>query len=141
MENETENNDVEAMQAALKKANDEAKTYRLERNSLKEELDRAQTASQEFKAGYVQMKAEKALAEAGLSNGKAAKYLDYSKVTVTDAGELEGLAEQLESLKEDLPELFATTKSLARGADASDRREAQTQKRSADKLIANLHKN
>uniref|UniRef100_A0AAU2A7P2 Phage scaffolding protein n=1 Tax=Streptomyces sp. NBC_00093 TaxID=2975649 RepID=A0AAU2A7P2_9ACTN len=129
-------NELEQMRAALKKANEEAKTARHERNALQEQLQTAQADSERFRTGYIQMKAERTLSEAGVSNGKAAKFLDYSKVTVMDTGDLEGLAEQLETLKEDLPELFAPDRPNGiRGADAANKQEIRPTKSTANAVV------
>ncbi|WID10828.1 scaffolding protein [Streptomyces phage Mulchroom] len=124
-ETQVSDNDIKAMQAALKKANGEAAHYRTERNTLRER--------------YVKLAAERTLSEAGLTNSKASKFIDFSKVTVTDTGELEGLTEQLETLREDLPELFgAGDKKVSGGADAANKKEARPQKSSADIIAERL---
>jgi hypothetical protein len=118
-------NNIEEMEAALKKANSEAAHFRNERNT--------------FKDRYVKLAAERTLSEAGLTNAKASKFLDFSQVTVTESGELEGLTEQLEALKEDLPELFgAGAKKIYGGADAADKKEVRPQKSSAELLAERL---
>lgn len=120
-ETQVSNNDIKAMEAALRKANGEAAHYRNERNALRER--------------YVRLAAERTLSEAGVTNPKATKALDLSQVTVTESGELEGLSEQLETLREELPELFgAGSKKVSGGADASNKKEASPQKSSADIL-------
>ncbi|MFJ8790439.1 phage scaffolding protein [Streptomyces sp. NPDC102462] len=133
-------NEIEAIREALKKANEEAKTYRLESKALKEQIETMTSETQTLKTNYVQTKAQDALRDAGLTNAKASKFIDYSKVSVTETGELEGLTEQLDALKEDLPELFNTQQRVSGGADAADKREARPQKSSADILAAKLLK-
>jgi chromosome segregation ATPase len=133
-------NEIEAIRAALKKANEEAKTYRLEAKALQEQLEAVQTETQTLRTNYLQTKAQDALRNAGLTNAKASKFIDYSKVSVTETGELEGLQEQLDALKEDLPELFNAQQRVSGGADAADKREARPQKSSADILAEKLLK-
>ena len=126
-ETQVSDNDIKAMQAALKKANGEAAHYRNERNT--------------FRDMVVNLKAERTLSDAGITNPKATKVLDFSKVTVTESGELEGLTEQLESLKADFPELFgAGGKEVSGGTDAANKKEARPQKSSAD-IIAERVRN
>lgn len=124
MEDTTDkNNDIAAMEAALKKANGEAAHYRNERNT--------------FRDMAIGLKAERTLSDAGINNPKVRKLLNLSEITVTESGELEGLTEQIESLKEDFPELFGAGKPDAiNGADASNKREASPMKSSAEKLVA-----
>ncbi|WP_328496776.1 phage scaffolding protein [Streptomyces sp. NBC_00414] len=117
-------NDIEAMESALRKANTEAQKHREQRNN--------------YRGLATQLLAEKELSKAGMSNPRAAKYLDYSKISVTETGELEGLTEQLEALKEDLPEIFGETKKVSGGADAANKREASPQKSSAETLVERL---
>ncbi|MFI9490493.1 phage scaffolding protein [Streptomyces halstedii] len=118
-------NDIEAMQAALQKANAEAQKHREQKNA--------------YRGMVTRLMAERTLSEAGLTNAKVAKYLDYSKVTVTDTGELEGLSEQLDALKEDLPELFGVTKRVSGGGDAADKQPVTRKpKTSANALVEQL---
>jgi uncharacterized membrane protein YgaE (UPF0421/DUF939 family) len=124
-ETQVSDNDIKAMQAALKKANGEAAHYRNERNT--------------FRESYVKLKAERTLSDAGLTNAKASKFIDYSQVTVTESGELEGLTEQLDALKEDLPELFgAGGNKHSGGTDAANKTEARPQKSSAEIIADRL---
>ncbi|MFJ6305051.1 phage scaffolding protein [Streptomyces cellulosae] len=115
--------DIKAMQAQLKKANNEAAHYRNERNTYKDMA--------------IGLAAERTLSEAGINNPKVRKLLDLSQITVMESGELEGLTEQIDSLREDFPELFGSGKPNGiSGADASDKREASPTKSSAEKLVA-----
>ncbi|MFF8482899.1 phage scaffolding protein [Streptomyces antibioticus] len=116
-------NDIAAMESALKKANGEAAHYRNERNT--------------FRDMAIGLKAERTLSEAGINNPKVRKLLNLSEITVTESGELEGLTDQIDSLKEDFPELFGAGKPNGiSGADASDKREVSPTKSSAEKLVA-----
>ncbi|MZE50124.1 hypothetical protein GTY86_02080 [Streptomyces sp. SID5770] len=117
-------NDIEAMQTALNKANAEALKHREKRDA--------------FMGLAVRLATEKKLSEAGLSNPRVAKYLNMSELHVTEDGDIEGLTEQLDALKEDLPELFGETKKVSGGADASDKREAKAVKTSAERLAERL---
>lgn len=118
-------NDLEAMQTALHKANAEAQKHREQKNT--------------YRGLVTRLMAEKTLSEAGLTNAKVAKYLDYSKVTVTDTGELEGLTEQLDALKEDLPELFGVNKRVSGGGDAANKQPVTSKpKTSASALVEQL---
>lgn len=133
-------NEIEAIREALKKANEEAKTFRLETKALKEQIESMTSETQTLRTNYMNTKAQDALKDAGLTNAKASKFIDYSQVSVNADGELEGLTEQLDALKEDLPELFNTQQRVSGGADAAEKREARPQKSSADILAEKLLK-
>lgn len=131
MENETTTqerpNDISAMEAQVKKANGEAAHYRNERNI--------------FRNMAIGLKAERTLSDAGINNPKVRKLLNLSEITVTESGELEGLTEQIESLKEDFPELFGARKADGiGGADAADKKEARPMKSTAATLTKNYRK-
>ncbi|MDX2578044.1 hypothetical protein PV332_21550 [Streptomyces scabiei] len=118
-------NDIKAMEVQLNKANSQAAHYRTERNT--------------FKDRYVALAAERTLSNAGITNPKVGKFLNLSEVTVTESGELEGLTEQLDALKEDLPELFGPVeKKVSGGADASNKKEARPMKSTASTLTKNF---
>ncbi|MFF7555534.1 phage scaffolding protein [Streptomyces olivaceus] len=124
VETQVSETDIKAMQVQLNKANSQAAHYRTERNA--------------FKDKFVALAAERTLSQSGITNPKVSKFLNLSEVTVTESGELEGLTEQLEALKEDLPELFGETKKVSGGADASNKREARPSKTSAETLAERL---
>ncbi|MGW3929981.1 phage scaffolding protein [Streptomyces microflavus] len=132
MENETATqerpNDVNAMEAQVKKANGEAAHYRNERNTFREMA--------------IGLKAERTLSDAGINNPKVKKLLNLSEITVTESGDLEGLTEQLDSLKEDFPELFGVTKRVSGGGDAANKQAVTAKpKNSATALIGQLKGN
>jgi len=115
-------NDIEAMQAALHKANAEAQKHREQRNTYRDLAAR--------------LAAQNSLSEAGLTNSKAARLIDYSKVSVTETGELEGLTEQLEAFKTDFPELFGGNKRISGGADAADKPPVKTKPKTSANALA-----
>jgi hypothetical protein len=108
----------EDTQAALKKANSEAKRFRTQlRNAKKatsgdtdEEQERAaERVAAQWKPRLVKSAARAALAEAGAKKtaiARLARAIDLDSVEVDDDGEIDGLEDQIEELKDDLPELF-----------------------------------
>jgi len=107
----------EATQAALKKANTEAKRFRTQlknaRKSTAGESSEDQQAAEDrvaaqWKPRLVKSAARAALAEAGAKKhaiARLARSIDLDSVEVDDDGEVD-LEDQIEELKEDLPELF-----------------------------------
>jgi minor structural protein GP20 len=104
-------------QAALKKANTEAKRFRTElRNARKKATDAdadpdraAAKVEERWKPRVVRSEARAALAAAGAKPsalGRLARTIDLDEVEIDDDGEVTGLDDLIEELKEDLPELF-----------------------------------
>jgi hypothetical protein len=128
--------DFERMQRALTKANAEAKKKRLQYKALLEkttggkpdagdgkddknkdrEIDRERVRNEvseaeesKWKKRVVRQAAKAALLEAGLQGDptKLARLVDEDDVEVDDDGEIaDGLEEQIDSIKEDYPDLF-----------------------------------
>ncbi len=106
-------------QAALKKANDEAKTHRLKARDLAQQHEDANTkaareaaeaASAKFKPVAVKASARSAFLEAGLADAagvaKLIKLLDMDAIEIDDEGDITGLDDQIASVKQDFPSLF-----------------------------------
>lgn len=128
--------DVDALKEALKKANSEAAGYRHKAKGLEDELNSTKEKAGKYKKNYLETKATAVLNANGASNPRIAKMLDFDKIDVDDDGNVVGVEEQLDSLKEDFPELF-DVKRRAGKADASDKVAANKPKSSAEKLLSN----
>ena len=151
------------LKRALKKANDEAKKHRLKlRDFVKKsatddkdgnaevERERIRTEVTEkeegrWKTKVVRQAAKAALLEAGLTGDatKLARLVDEKDVTVDEDGDIEdGLDEQIDSIKEDYPDLFEdrtqprTRRSTTGRIDGSDKSTRQPAKKltSAEKI-------
>lgn len=116
--------ELEKMKEALAKANEEAKTFRLERNELKTQLEEAQTKATELEESMSNLKSESQrkqieaqLKEAGLPTSFA-RYMDAEEVD-----------SQIEELR--------TTQSF--NDDAADRPVAKKPQSSAEKLFQQLN--
>lgn len=129
--------DVEALREALKKANSEAASYRHKAKGLEEELNTTREKAGTYKKSYLTTKAANVLSENGATNPRIAKMLDFDKIDIDDDGNLVGVEEQLEALREDFPELFDVKRRAGR-ADAADKTAATKPKSSAEKLIARV---
>lgn len=145
--------EAKKIRAALKKANDEAKRYRLEAKELKKKtasddekavIDAVEAATAEVEGKYkgllVRAEAKGALTDAGLTSGhdRFLKMLDMDSITVEDDGSIEGLEEQIQGLKKDFPEVFDTKKKVAGKADAGGKTPANKKMTSAERIAANL---
>lgn len=145
--------EAKKIRAALKKANDEAKRYRLEAKKLKKETatdsekaiitakEEAEKAVEDkYKGLLVRAEAKAALTDAGLTSGheRFIKMLDMDAIEVEDDGDIEGLTEQIQALKKDFPEVFDAKKKVAGKADAGGKTPANKKMTSAERIAANL---
>ena len=124
--------------AALKKANAEAKKYRLRAKGKEQKGDEegaeddeakakkaAAEAESKWKPRIVKSEAKVALRDAGLV-GKPDRLLsliDYDEVEVDEDGDVAGLEGEVDRLKDEFPELFkktSTKKIDAAGKDGGD---------------------
>lgn len=124
MENEfvegtsTEIKDPVAVLAALERAKNDAKRFRMEKEAVEQEF-----ASTREKANLVQTKLKndkiiRSLMENGVPNAdKLLKYIKVSEIELDDDFEISGLDVQLSDLRNDFPELFDPKKIVGGKAD------------------------
>lgn len=124
MENEfvegtsTEIKDPVAVLAALERAKNDAKRFRMEKEAVEQEF-----ASTREKASLVQTKLKndriiRSLMENGVPNAdKLLKYIKVSEIELDDDFEISGLDIQLSDLRNDFPELFDPKKIVGGKAD------------------------
>jgi hypothetical protein len=140
-------------QAALKKANDEAKTQRLRTKELEEkargdetEHEKALREAREegekrFREPMKKSGIRAALAEAGFTApDRLMKLIDWDAITVDDDGELVGAEAEVDRVKADYPELLPQDKPKAkvRPTGAPRPAAAEKPKRTADIHAARL---
>lgn len=125
MENEfvegtsTEIKDPVAVLAALERAKNDAKRFRMEKEAVEQEF-----ASTREKANLVQAKLKndkivRSLMENGVPNAdKLLKYIKVSEIQLDDDFEISGLDIQLSDLRNDFPELFDPKKIVGGKADS-----------------------
>lgn len=149
--------ELDEIKASLKAANDQAKRYRLAARSgqaapsgagvegIQEETDKAiakakaeatEEAEKAWKPRLVKAHALAAFAAAGAkSPERAARLVDLDSITFDDDGNPEGLDDQVEELKGDMPELFDKPRNRGpaapRGVDGGPRTPAGGKKLSA----------
>ena len=138
-------------QAALTRANGDAKRHRLKVRELSKpkegETDAAQAeAEKRYKPVAIRSAAKAAFLEAGLADAspervkKLLRMVDLDEVDVDADGDVTGLDEQIESVKDDYPELFKPAEQPRKRTtrlDASNRQTGGTDKpRSTGEKIA-----
>ena len=121
--------DITGLQTALKAARKDAREYKAQLEELKakggdrpldEVIAEAESnATAKWKPLMVRAAARAAFAEAGLAlpEGRqeeafqrAVRLLDEDALTISEDGLVEGLAEQVESIRKDFPDLFTTAR-------------------------------
>lgn len=124
MENSNnETNELESMRAALAKANEEAKNFRLERNELKTQVD---SLAEQLGA----METQKAELESTMNARSIESKLEAANLPKSFAKymSLDDVDAQIDELKQQ----------VSFNEDASDKPEAKKPKTSADKLFESL---
>jgi hypothetical protein len=115
----TEIKDPIAVLAALERAKNDAKRFRMEKEAIEQEI-----VSTREKANLVQTKLKndkiiRSLLENGVPNAdKLLKYIKTSEIELTDDFEINGLDDQLSNLRNDFPELFDPKKIVGGKADS-----------------------
>lgn len=149
------------VQEALRKARRDARAAKRRTGSAPKDgeaapdVDEVRTAAEQaaaakFRPMVIRSAARSAFAEAGLvvpegkadaALGRALRLLDLDDLEITDDGDVEGLAEQIEEIKADFPELFAGAQRPRRAArvDGGASSSGDPVKRtSADKIASML---
>lgn len=115
----TEIKDPIAVLAALERAKNDAKRFRMEKEAVEQEI-----ATTREKANLIQTKLKndkiiRSLLENGVPNAdKLLKYIKTSEIELTDDFEIDGLDIQLTNLRNDFPELFDPKKIVGGRADS-----------------------
>lgn len=155
---ETLQAELDRMKAALKKANRDAERNRRRATETppvdvpdvdKVRAETEQATAGKYKPMVVKAHARTAFVEAGLvlpkdnhdtAMARVLKLLDLDDLDITDDGQVDGLREQVEDIRRDFPELFATTNGRrVPRVDGADRGAAPAApKSSAEKLAATV---
>lgn len=114
----TEIKDPVAVLAALERAKNDAKRFRIEKEAAEQE-----TVSTREKSNLIQAKLKndriiRSLMDNGVPNAdKLLKYIKVSEIELTDDFEINGLDMQLSDLRNDFPELFDPKRIVGGKAD------------------------
>lgn len=144
--------DWDALQEALRKARKDARTARRsptdapsadDADAVRAEVEQA--AVGKWKPLVVRSAARSAFVEAGLvlpkdgtdaAMARVVRLLDLDDLDVADDGQVDGLREQVEEIRRDFPELFATARPRPSKVDAADRPSAGVAPKSSADLLA-----
>ena len=134
----TEIKDAAAVLAALDRAKGDAKKFRIEKEALEKDFDALKSSSQQMKSKFINEKISKHLTSLGIQNSdRLMKYIKSEALVLTEDFEIEGLDEQIVSLKTDFPELF-DPKIIVGGKADSGSKEPINANLSASQLQAKL---
>lgn len=134
----TEIKDPEAVLNALDRAKKDAKQSRIEKEAMETQLKSFQEFSEKMKSKYINDKVSSHLKSLGIQNAeRLMKYIKPDALILNDELELEGLEDQISSIKSDFPELF-DPKLLVGGKADSAQSQPVHKKVSASELQASL---
>ena len=120
---EIEIKDPKAVLEALNRAKSEAKKYREEKEELAYKLSALEDQNAQYSGALLRQKTKERIAELGVKDAdRLLKYIDFQKLDADPLlNEIHGLDEQIDSIKQDLPELFDPKLRVGGQADAADK--------------------
>lgn len=134
----TEIKDPQAVLNALDRAKKDAKQFRLEKEELEKQLNDVSEKTTLIKSKFINDRIKSHLAGLGIQNAeRLMKYIKVDALVLNEELELEGLEEQIESVKSDFPELF-DPKLLVGGKADSAQATPVSKKLSASEMQARL---
>lgn len=118
---------IEKMQAALDRYKKENEKFRTERDEWKSKYEEGFSNDEtltKYRTSVARAEAKLKLQSEGVKDAdRIVGRMDLSGVTINDDGGVDGIDEQIKSLKSDLPELFDRKRRVGGGADATSRGE------------------
>lgn len=113
--------DPAAVLAALDRAKKDAKQFREEKESLEAEIEKYRNENAKYSGKLLREKIMQQLAELKLANtDRLFKYLKLEELSFDEELNVVGLEDQINSIKEDFPELFDPKLLVAGKADSAD---------------------
>lgn len=104
---ETSIEDPKAVLSALERAKNDAKKFREEKEKLEIDLNSKDQRIAEVSGKLLREKIMQQLVSEGIKEPKRVlKFVDFNSLEFDDELEVVGFADQLQKLKEDLPEIF-----------------------------------
>jgi hypothetical protein len=134
----TEIRDPKAVLEALDKAKAEAKKFRLEKEALEQQMSEASARASQIQSTLLNEKVQRHLSSLGIQHGdKLSKYIKMDALSLNEDFEVDGLDDQIFTLKTDFPELFDPKFIVAGKADTAVTTAVELPKTASD-LQANL---
>lgn len=131
--------DPKAVLAALERAKNDAKKFREEKEKLETDLNSKDQAIAEYSGKLLKEKIAQKLASEGLKEPKRfLKFIDTTKLEFDENYEILGLEEQLEQLKQDLPEIFDAKVRVGGQADTAIKASVSTQYSASEMQAAKI---
>lgn len=131
-ENTTSNDvvieDPKAVLDALNRAKADAKKYREEAEKLQKEIENTNTKASDYQKNLIREKLIKKISSEGVKDGdRILKFIDVDKIGLDDDLEIIGVEDQIEQLKNDLPEIFDPKLRVGGKADTAVKASVSTQ--------------
>ncbi len=131
--------DPKAVLAALERAKNDAKKFREEKEKLEIDLSSKDQAIAEYSGKLLREKIVQKLAAEGLKEPKRfLKFIDTLKLEFDENYEVLGLEEQLEQLRQDLPEIFDAKIRVGGQADTAVKASVSTQYTASEMQAAKI---
>lgn len=128
----------EKMRTALDEYKKENKKFRTERDEYKAQADSTET----LRNKAIETEAKLKLQAFGVKDvDRFAKYIDLSKATLDEKGNIAGLDDQIEVIKGDFPEVFDAKRRVGGKADAAANAPAAAPKTTTDLQLEALFGN
>lgn len=105
--NEVKIEDPVAVLNALERAKAEAKKFREEKEKLEQELENTSELAASYSSKLLQEKVKSSIEATGVKDpSRFMKMVDFNQVSINDNNEVIGLEDQLNSIKQEFPEVF-----------------------------------
>lgn len=131
---ETQNNeevvieDPKAVLSALERAKNDAKKFREEKEALVKELESKEEVLAKYSGSLLREKVSKKIQENGIKDPeRLLKFIDTNSLSFDDNFELIGFEDQIDKLRNDLPEIFDPKLRVGGQADAAVKASVSTQ--------------
>lgn len=99
--------DPAAVLNALERAKSEAKKFREEKEKLEADLQSSTALAAGYSSKLLEEKVKSKFEASGIKDpGRFMRFVDFNKISLDSNNDIAGFDDQLESLKNDLPEIF-----------------------------------
>lgn len=131
--------DAKAVLSALERAKNDAKKFREEKEKLEIDLNNKDQAIAEYSGKLLKEKIIQKLAAEGLKDpSRFLRFINTTNLQFDENDEIVGLNEQLEQLKQDLPEIFDAKVRVGGQADTAIKASVSTQYTASEMQAAKI---